>query len=212
MKAWAVLILAVFLLAGCANQQLVREEKAGLAIESRQEADISSNKVLFIIAQNQFRDEELSKPKQVLENAGYSVEVASITTELAKGMLGAKVQPDLAVKDAKAEDYALIVVVGGLGAPELANHAEVLSLLSQAKEKDIKLAAICLGPVVLAKAGVLQGKQATVYITDESAAILRSRGAILVDKSVVVDTDLVTANGPGAAAEFGNELVKLLQN
>jgi protease I len=223
MKGWAVvlvliLVLMTILLSNCTTNQVLSQDKEEPVVlgevpeQAQRVGGENMPKVLFIIAQANFRDEELAKPKAILENAGYDVEVASITTSTAIGMLGARVKPDLAIKDAIINDYVLIVVVGGSGAPELANHPEVLNLLSQAKNNDKKIAAICLGPMALAKAGVLQGKQATVFKTSDSIAALKNGGAIFVDQSVVVDAGLVTANGPGAAAEFGNELVKLLKS
>ena len=134
-----VLIISLFL-AGCAGEKPVEGEK------------ISAN-VLFIIAQKDFRDEELSTPKQILESAGCSCDVASITTEPAKGVLGATVTPELAVKDADINNYDMVVVVGGPGAPDLMDYPEVLSLLQQAEQQNKKIASICLGPMVLAPKG-----------------------------------------------------------
>jgi protease I len=164
--------------------------------------------VLFIIAQKNFRDEELSVPKNILEDASYRCDVASITTEPAKGMLGIIVKPDLAVKNVSAGNYELVVVIGGGGSPALMNYPEVLSVVRNAK----KIAGICLGPMTLAKAGVLNGKKATVFETAESKRLFEQEGAIFLKQDVVVDGDIVTANGPEAAEEFGNELLKLLED
>lgn len=170
-----------------------------------------SGKVLFIIAQTNFREEELSKPKAILEKAGYECDVASLDTALARGMMGGVVKPDIGVKEVDVSDYNLFVVVGGSGAPELAKHQEVLKLLSSAYDDGKKMAAICLGPMVLAKAGILNGFKATVFKSKESLAALASGGATYVEQSVVVDGELVTANGPEAADEFGNALATLLK-
>jgi len=166
--------------------------------------------VLFIIAQHDFRDEELALPKEVVEDAGFDTEVASISTDTAHGMLGMKLQPDLAVKDAKLEDHELIVIVGGKGSPELARHSEVLEFLKEADKMKKALAAICIGPTVLAMAGVLEGIKVTVYRTDQSVKTMEGAGAILVDEPVVRDGRFVTANGPAAARPFGHQLVELL--
>ena len=228
MKGWflflVLLVLCLVFLAGCTPETLegprqgtLEDKESGTIQENqsgegqRTEGGGVMGKVLFIIAQNQFRDEELEKPKEILEDAGFETDVASLTTDTAVGMLGARVKPDLAVMDAEPDEYDLIVVVGGMGAPELAEHDEVLELLSRAKEDDKKLGAICLGPLVLAKAGVLQGKKATVFKTPESVVALGDKGAVLVDEDVVVDESVVTANGPDAAERFGRELVDLLQ-
>jgi protease I len=58
----------------------------------------------------------------------------------------------------------------------------------------------------LAKAGVLKGKKATVWSSpmDKSPIkILTQNGAIFENLDVVVDGNIITANGPQAAEEFG---------
>ncbi|MBN1156698.1 DJ-1/PfpI family protein [Candidatus Woesearchaeota archaeon] len=205
----ATVVLALLLITGCAKE-IVDENYIELKKEELK-ANISGGEnmknVLFIIAQKNFRDEELETPKTMLEEAGHRCDVASITAEPAKGALGAVVNPDIAIKDVDINEYELVVVVGGAGSPTLMNYPEVLSVVRGAK----KLAAICLGPMTLAKAGVLNGKKATVFETAESRKVFQENGVIFVRKDVVVDGDIVTANGPGAAEEFGEEVAKLLE-
>ena len=221
-----VLLLSALVMPGCSQKAGAREkiniivtsggdEEPTASSQQIREPSVTNNeKVLFIIAQNNFRDEELTKPKKILENAGYDVDVASITTDQTRGMMGLIVKPDRAVIDVNVSLYALVVVVGGSGAPSLANYPEVLNLLKKAITENKKIAGICLGPVVLAKAGVLQGKNATVFksTSPDSVAILQSGGANFVDKSLVTDGWLVTANGPAVSQELGDALVKLLQS
>jgi len=168
-------------------------------------------RALFIIAQHDFQDHELMDSKEVLEDAGIGCDVASITTDAANGNLGMIMMPDLEVKHADAKDYDIIIVIGGPGAPQLAKHKEVISLLQEAKKRDKKLAAICIAPIILAKAGVLEGKKATVFETPESVKILQEGKAIYTPKAVVVDDKLVTANGPAAAREFGRKITEMLR-
>jgi len=192
---FAVVLFAVLFTFGCAK---VSEKEVAKMPKS----------FLFIIAQNDFRDEELLEPKELLESEGHRVTVASITTDPAHGMLGAVVNPDIAVKDAHVDDYDAIVVIGGSGSPELAEHEEVLKLLQDAQYKGKLIGAICLGPTVLAKAGVLNGKKATVFETPDSVAVLESNGASFVKEDVVVDGNVVTASGPHAALKFGKTLAQ----
>jgi protease I len=42
------------------------------------------------------------------------------------------------------------------------------------------------------------------------AKILKEKGAIFEKKPVVFDGKIITANGPGAAEEFGKTIVELL--
>ncbi|MGB9675061.1 MAG: DJ-1/PfpI family protein [Candidatus Nanoarchaeia archaeon] len=170
-------------------------------------------KVLMIVAQKNFRDEELFHTKEELEKAGHEVKVASLSTASAVGMLGAIVKPDLAVKDAKVDDFAAIVIVGGSGSPELAEHKEVLNLIKDAAEKGKILAAICLGPVVLAKAGILEGKKATVWSSPaytEPIKTLTQHGAKYSKENIVESGKIITASGPQWARDFGKAIARKL--
>ena len=72
------------------------------------------------------------------------------------------------------------------------------------------VAAICLAPVVLARAGILKGKKATYFNSPVSFREMKAGGAVLVDKAVVTDGRIVTANGPAAAAEFADTFIRTL--
>ena len=167
--------------------------------------------VLMIVAQKNFRDEELLIPKEMLENAGHSVKIASLTRAEASGMLGAKVTPDMAVHEASPDYFDAIVVVGGSGSPVLADSNDVTDLLAKASERGKIVSAICLGPMALAKSGVLSGRKATIFKTEDSVQALRDGGASLTGEEVTVDGKLITANGPQAANEFAKALITLLK-
>lgn len=207
MRGW-ILILGLILILGCEKGIEVSEP-----VEKNSYGEVSKMDILFIIAQKDFRDEELEEPKKVLEEAGHRVVIASITTEPAIGMFGMEVKPDLAVKDAKVDDYAGIVIIGGAGSPTLGNYDEVLTLLKDAFNEGKLIGAICLGPTVLAKAGILNGKRATVWASltaRDGIEVLESNGAVYVKEDVVVDGNIVTAKGPEVATEFGKKLVEML--
>lgn len=166
---------------------------------------------LFIIAQQGFRDEELKIPYDVLSSAGIKCIVASITRDMAVGKLGAQVNPDMAVSEANINEIDVVIVVGGPGAPELASYNEVIDLLRLAKESGKVLAAICVAPTILARAGVIGGKKVTVFFTPENKLSVENGGATYVSENVVVDENLVTANNHEAAVEFGKAIVEILK-
>jgi protease I len=169
---------------------------------------LTGKKVLMVIAKNKFRDEEYQEPRQVLESEGASVTVASSSRDIAIGMLGAKVKPDVLLDDVKEADYDGIVFVGGGGAAEYFD-SHVAHKLAQIFSSRGKLtAAICIAPATLANAGVLAGKKATAF--PSSLPILKAKGAVLSKENVVVDGNIVTAVGPEAAKSFGEKLVEVL--
>jgi len=166
-------------------------------------------KVVMIIAQNDFRDEELLQPKKLLKENGIEVKVASTTLDYVAGMLGARVKPDMLVNDIKVEDFDAIIFVGGSGAEQYWDDPLAQSLAQGAVSSGRIVAAICIAPVTLARAGILEGKRATVFSSE--ASLLTAKGAKYTGNPVEKDGNIITASGPSAAEEFGEELVKALK-
>jgi protease I len=191
------------------KQESLRNEKRGKGSEPMKK-NILKKRVLFVIAQNDFRDEELFVPKRIIEKAGIEVVVSSITTDMCHGKLGGNVLPDIAVKDVDMDDYDMIIMAGGPGAPTLADYEEVRAIFVQARTDKKPFGAICIAPVNLAKFGVLEDKKATVFETEETVEALEEAGAHYTGQDIEIDGNIITANGPDAAEAFGRAIVKLL--
>jgi protease I len=169
----------------------------------------SDKKILMIIASQNFRDEELLIPKKLFEKEGYSVVIAGTSLKPAKGMLGAVVTPQILIDQVKVDEYSAIVFVGGVGAKEYFGNPLAHKIAKEAVSKNKILAAICIAPRILAEAGVLKGKKATVWVSEEK--ILEEKGAHYTGKPVEVDGNIVTGSGPQAAEEFAKIIIKLLK-
>jgi protease I len=165
----------------------------------------------MVIAQKNFRDEELLIPKEILENAGHKVKIASLNRGSATGMLGAKVEAEFGVHEVNSDFFDAIVIVGGSGSPTLLESNDVIKLVRESAEKGKVIGAICLGPMVLAKAGVLVDKQATVFKTKEAIDLLKKNGAVYKEQPLVVDGKIITANGPAVADIFGKKIAEMLK-
>lgn len=169
-------------------------------------------KLLFVIAPERFRDEELLEPKRALEQRGVGVTVTSTRPGPAAGMLGASVAIDCTVQQANADEYDALAIAGGAGSPtHLWDSAPVRSLVQAFHGAGKPVAAICLSGAVLARAGILKGKRATVYPAERAILELKRAGATYVAEPVVVDGNLITASGPEAAAAFGAALISHLK-
>ncbi|MGB9710224.1 MAG: DJ-1/PfpI family protein [Thermodesulfovibrio sp.] len=165
--------------------------------------------ILMIIASQNFRDEELLKPKEIFEKKGFKVTIASSSLHTATGMLGAKVKPDLLINNVNIKNYDAVVFVGGTGATEYFNNSVALKIAQEAVKQNKVVAAICIAPRILAEAGVLQNRKATVWSSEASA--LKAKGAIYTGQDVTVDGKIVTASGPHAAEAFAIAILKLLK-
>jgi protease I len=169
---------------------------------------IDGKKIVMIIVHKDFRDEEFEEPQEIFIKQGAEVTIASSSMETATGMLGARIKPDILVDDVKVEDYDAIVFVGGSGASEYWNNPTAHKIAKEAVESNKILCAICIAPVTLANAGVLDGKRATVYSSEEDK--LEAKGANCTGKNVEVDGNIITGSGPDAAKKFGKAIVEAL--
>jgi len=167
-------------------------------------------KALFIIAKQGFRDEELFDTKQILDTAGIETVVASTEAGEAQGSKGGIAKIDIEVKDARIEDYDILILIGGPGATGLADYSEVIDIVKKANELQKKIAAICISPYVLARAGVLTGKKATTFPGEPALSEFTKQGVIHIEDSVVQDGRFITANGPSSAKDFGQKIVENL--
>jgi len=168
-------------------------------------------RVLIIIAPEKFRDEEFSVPAAALQKAGIGYDVASTRRGTCRGMLGATVNATLSLKEVDPKTYNGILIVGGGGAQSYLWDDDILcGLVKFIHRRGGAVAAICLAPVILARAGILTGKKATVFSTPVSLGEMKAGGAVLADKAVASDGRIVTANGPAAAAEFAGAFIRIL--
>lgn len=165
-------------------------------------------KAVMIIASNNFRDEELLKPREVLEKNGVTVTVASSLLKEATGMLGAKVKPDILFTDIHVAEYDAVIFVGGSGADEYWDNPTAHKIATDASNAKKIVGAICIAPVTLARAGLLKDKNATTY--SSTVKDIKSAGANYTGADVERDGNIITASGPTAAQKFGETIVKAL--
>jgi transcriptional regulator GlxA family with amidase domain len=109
----------------------------------------------------------------------------------------------------------VVVVPGGgwndrseRGAWSEAERGELPRRLAELAEGDTLLTSVCTGGMLLASAGVLEGRRA---ITHQGAvAELAERGTKVVDARVVDDGDVVTAGGVTSGIDLALHLVERL--
>src|SRR3989339_350786 len=125
-----------------------------------------AKKTLMIIAHEMFRDEEYAEPKAVLEKAGFQVTTASSQPGEATGRFGLKAKVDLTLDKVKVDDYDAVLFIGGPGSHGYYHDPLAHRTAKEAVEQGKVLGAICAAPGILANAGLLKGKNATVHEGD----------------------------------------------
>lgn len=168
-------------------------------------------KLVFAIAPDKFRDEELFVPLKACADAGVETVVASTKTGTCEGMLGGTAEATTTFEEVAPEGYDGIVIAGGIGSQDhLWGNNDLIRLVQTFAAADKVVAAICLSPAVLARAGVLKGRAATVFKSPAATKELKKGKAKIADKAVVVDGKIVTANGPSSSEEFTTAVLSLL--
>lgn len=169
---------------------------------------LQGKKILMIIASQNFRDEELFKPRELFIKEGMEVILAASSLEVSRGMLGGTAKPDILIGEVKVEEFEAIIFVGGTGASEYWSNPIAHKIAKEAVSLNKIVCAICIAPVTLANAGILDEKKATVFRSEIKA--IKRKGAIYTGKSVEVDANIITADGPQAAEEFGKTIINFL--
>ncbi len=157
--------------------------------------------VVMVIAAEGFRDEEYALPRAVLEAAGVRVETASNCVGRCVGRFGLEADATLDVATAAGREWDAVVFVGGPGADVFFEDPAAHALARRVLSEGGVVAAICIAPATLARAGLLDGVRATAFPTVTDDLVIR--GARWSDAPVVTDGRIVTGNGPEIAREFG---------
>ena len=187
------LLLTVLLFLFCRGQESKTETPAQVIPQS-------TKSVLMVIAPKDFRDEEFKEPYDLLTKSGIKVVIASTDTMPTKGMLGMVVNPQITLDQVNSESFDALVIVGGAGCQTLWDNATLHGIVQNFNANDKTIAAICIAPVVLARAGILREVKATVFpsVQDE----ITSCGAKYTGAKVEVDRNIITGSGPEAAKDF----------
>ena len=175
---------------------------------SKNMSKLQGKKILMIIASQNFRDEELFKPRELFIKEGMEVILASSSLEISRGMLGGTAKPDILIGEVKVEEFEVIIFVGGMGSSEYWDDPVAREIVKIAVALDKLICAICIAPVTLANAGILDEKKATVFRSEVNA--IKRKGAIYTGKAVEVDGNIITAEGHQAATEFGQTIIDAL--
>jgi 4-methyl-5(b-hydroxyethyl)-thiazole monophosphate biosynthesis len=143
----------------------------------------------------------------LLRRAGIEVVVAGLKPGIVTASRGVQMVPDVTLDVALQNDYDMVVLPGGMpGAANLKNDIRIIELLKKMAAAGQYTAAICAAPMVLAEAGLLEGRQATSYPGFLDAL----PGVTLSSAAVVQDGKVLTSRGPGTAMDFALALIAVL--
>lgn len=106
-------------------------------------------------------------------------------------------------------DYDAIVVPGGIpGSEYLRDNDKLINFYKEMHNNKKLVAAICAAPIVLNRAEITHDKNITCYPGFEEQITYKTHSS---EKAVVVDENVITAQGPAVAFLFGLEILEYLQ-
>ncbi|MPN09445.1 Protein/nucleic acid deglycase 2 [bioreactor metagenome] len=181
-------------------------------------------KKILILTGDCGEDYEVKVPQQALMMLGYEVDVcapnkkAGDTLQLVVHdftgldtyieLTGHRIPVDISAADAKAADYAGLVIPGGRAPEYIRMYPETVQLVKDFFAANKPVAAVCHGSQLLAAADVLRGTTTTSY--PACAAECRISGAEWKDAPVVVSGNLVTAQAWPNHPEWLRAFIELL--
>ena len=105
-------------------------------------------------------------------------------------------------------DYDAIVIPGGMpGSTLLRDNKKIIEFYQTMYNSGKLVAAICAAPIVLSAAGITDDKEVTSYPGFDKEINYKNYNS---EKAVVIDKNVITAQGPAVAILFGYEIVNYL--
>ena len=174
-----------------------------------------SNARVLIVATDGFEEWELFGPRQILQEQGAEVVLASLKRDPIQATIhddpGKTIRPDLTIDEANPDDFDALILPGGVRNPDqLRLHGNVVALILRFAEQGKPVAAICHGPWLLVEADLLRGRTATSWPSIRTD--VRNAGAMVVDEAVVTDGNIVTSRKPDDVEAFTNAVIALLED
>jgi len=168
---------------------------------------------VLIVATDGFEEWELFGPREILQERGAEVVLASLNRQPIQATVhddpGKTIRPDLTIEEVNPNEFDALILPGGVRNPDqLRMHGNVIELIKAFDRQGKPIAAICHGPWLLVEADLLRGRTATSWPSIRTD--LRNAGADVVDRAAVTDGNLVTSRNPDDVEAFTSALIDLI--
>lgn len=119
-------------------------------------------------------------------------------------------EADFLLEEINPDDYDGLYIPGGTkGAESLRDNEKVIEIIKKFDKENKLIAAICAGPIVLDRAGVLKNKRATSFPTVKKE--LENVGSYIDDEIVVTDGNITTSRGAAVTNYLALRLVEIIK-
>ncbi len=171
-------------------------------------------KTIAFLLHTNFEQVEYEDVNNKLKEKGY--QTVLITTNDEKQVQGLNhvdkgdtFTADMFAKDANPDDYDALVLPGGtVNADAMRGDEEAHRIIKAINQANKPLAAICHAPWALINTDIAKGKTLTAYSSLQTD--LENAGATFVDKTVQIDSNLITSRNPDDIENFVEAIDKAL--
>ena len=145
----------------------------------------------------------------ILRRAGEEITMVSVTDERSvTSSHGVEVTMDKVLSEVNFDETDVIVLPGGMpGTKNLEACAALMEQVDAFVQAGKSVAAVCAAPSILGHRGHLNGKKACSFPDMES----QLEGAEVLREPAVIDGNIITGRGMGAAIPFGLAILEKLQ-
>ncbi len=162
-------------------------------------------KILVPLAEG-FEEIEALTIIDTLRRAQIETVTASLHIPIVTGAHRVPVTTDIILSD--DEKFEGIALPGGMpGSTNLKKDPRIIKLIQKIHEEGGITAAICAASIVLAEAGILEGKKYTCYPGYEDEI----KNGVYTSESVTVDGNIITGKGAACAIPFALKIVEMVK-
>lgn len=167
-------------------------------------------KKVALFIENGSEELEFIAPLDIMRRANLEVDLISANNEdFITSSHNVKILADKKMDEVNnILDYDAIVIPGGMpGSTLLRDNKKIIEFYQTMYNSGKLVAAICAAPIVLSVAGITDDKEVTSYPGFDKEINYKNYNS---EKAVVIDKNVITAQGPAVAILFGYEIVNYL--
>lgn len=167
-------------------------------------------KKVALFIENGSEELEFIAPLDIMRRANLEVDLISANNEdFITSSHNIKILADKKIEEVNnILDYDAIVIPGGMpGSTLLRDNKKIIEFYQTMYNSEKLVAAICAAPIVLSAAGITDDKEVTSYPGFDKEINYKNYNS---EKAVVIDKNVITAQGPAVAILFGYEIVNYL--
>ncbi len=172
---------------------------------------------VVLVAFDQMQMLGIAGPAELLDAAtrllgagrGYDLQVATLDGEPVRVASGLRLHADVALAHVRPRSVDTLIVGGGMGAEHLAQDAGLTTAIQRISRGARRTCSVCTGALVLARAGLLDGRAATTHWAF-CAQLAARHPAISVEPNriFVRDGDMTTSAGATAGMDLALALIE----